>query len=58
MCALRKYYAIRKTKIVDKDGNTIFVSMFNYIVDKNMFFATGEIKIIDDRSNEYYFSAR
>ena len=30
--------------------------MFNYIVDKNMFFATGEIKIIDDRGNEYYFS--
>ncbi len=45
-----------KTEITDKDGNTIVVNMFNYIVDKNMFLATGEIKIIDDKSNEYFFS--
>ena len=30
--------------------------MFNYIVEKNMFLSTGEIKIVDDRNNEYYFS--
>jgi len=45
-----------KTLITDRDGNKISVSMFNYIVDKNMFLSTGEIKIIDDRNNEYYFS--
>ncbi len=45
-----------KTLITDRDGNKISVSMFNYIVDKNMFLSTGEIKVIDDRNNEYYFS--
>ncbi len=44
------------TEITDKDGNKIFVNMFNYIVDKNMFLSKGEIKIIDIRKNEYYFS--
>ena len=44
------------TEIIDKDGNKIFVNMFNYIVDKNMFLSKGEIKIIDIRKNEYYFS--
>ena len=30
--------------------------MFNYIVDKNMFLSSGEIKIIDRKNNTYYFS--
>ena len=28
--------------------------MFNYIVDKNMFLSTGEIKVIDDRNDGGY----
>ena len=45
-----------KTKIIDIDGNTIEVSMFNYIVEKNMFLSKGNIKVKDKNSNEYYFS--
>ena len=45
-----------KTEIIDRDGNVIVVSMFNYIVDKNMFVSTGEIKITDSKNNEYYFT--
>ncbi len=46
----------KKTEITDVDGNIIEVSMFNYIVDKNMFLSTGNIKITDNKKNEYYFS--
>ena len=28
-----------KTKIIDKDGNHIFLEMFNYYVDTNIFFS-------------------
>tara|TARA_Y100001936_G_C16067777_1_gene668394 strand:- start:506 stop:2548 length:2043 start_codon:yes stop_codon:yes gene_type:complete len=45
-----------KTKIIDGDGNTIEVDMFNYLVDKNMFLSSGEIKIKDSKKNEYYFT--
>ena len=45
-----------KTEITDRDGNIILVNMFNYIVEKNMFLSSGEIKIIDSKKNEYYFS--
>ena len=45
-----------KTEIIDKNGNVIVVSMFNYIVDKNMFISTGNIKITDSKKNEYYFT--
>ena len=38
-----------KTKIIDGDGNTIEVDMFNYLVDKNMFLSSGEIKIKDSK---------
>ncbi len=45
-----------KTEIIDGDGNTIEVDMFNYLVDKNMFLSSGEIKIKDSKKNEYYFT--
>ena len=45
-----------KTKIIDGDGNTIEVDMFNYLVDKNMFLSSGEIKIKDSKKNEYFFT--
>ncbi len=45
-----------KTKIIDIDGNIIEVSMFNYIVDKNMFLSKGNIIVKDKNKNEYYFS--
>ena len=37
-----------KTKIIDKDGNQIFLDMFSYATEKNMFFSK-EIKIIHRR---------
>ena len=30
--------------------------MFNYLADKNMFLSKGDIKILDNRKNEYLFS--
>ncbi len=49
-------YSTNETVISDKDGNQIFVSMFNYLTDKNMFLSKGDIKILDNRKNEYLFS--
>tara|TARA_B110000444_G_C18836146_1_gene596066 strand:+ start:200 stop:2539 length:2340 start_codon:yes stop_codon:yes gene_type:complete len=45
-----------KTKIVDKDGNQIFLEMFNYATDKNMFYSKGAIKVVDINQNIYNFS--
>ena len=44
------------TKILDKDGNKISVEMFNYFVNKNMFFSKGKIEIKDINNNNYNFS--
>jgi len=52
----RIIFSDKNTEITDMDGNTILVSMFNYIIDKNMFLSKGEIKIIDNKKNEYFFS--
>ena len=30
--------------------------MFNYLTEKNMFLSKGNIKILDTRNNEYFFS--
>ena len=30
--------------------------MFNYLTEKKMFFSKGNIKIVDNRNNEYLFS--
>ena len=45
-----------KTQIVDKDGNKVFVDMFNYSVLTNIFFSKGTIKVFDINNNNYNFS--
>tara|TARA_B110000971_G_C19982036_1_gene487822 strand:- start:1012 stop:1533 length:522 start_codon:yes stop_codon:yes gene_type:complete len=45
-----------RTQIKDKDGNKIFVDMFNYSTLTNIFFSQGNIKIIDINNNNYNFS--
>jgi len=49
-------YSNDDTIISDRDGNKIFVNMFNYLTEKNMFLSKGNIKILDKRNNEYFFS--
>ena len=39
------------TTIIDRDGNKIFVNMFNYNSIKNILFSKGEIKMIDKNEN-------
>ena len=46
----------KKAIIKDKDGNKIYVEMFNYIIQKNIFFSKGKISITDINNNEYLFS--
>ena len=43
-------------KIVDGDGNQIFVEMFEYLIDKNIFLSKGKIKVLDTKNNKYNFS--
>ena len=45
-------YSKLKTKIIDINGNEIYVDMFDYSIDKKMFFSQGNIKILDNRTNE------
>ena len=45
-----------KTEIIDKNDNKISVEMFNYLIDKNIFFSKGKIKIEDINKNNYNFS--
>lgn len=44
------------TQIIDKDGNKINVEMFNYFVEKNIFFSKGKINVLDINDNSYNFS--
>ena len=44
------------TEIVDKDGNKIFLKMFNYLINKNLFFSNENVNIIDINNNNYNFS--
>ncbi len=44
------------TQIIDPEGNTIFVSMFNYNSIKNILFSRGEIEFRDRNKNIYKFS--
>ena len=46
----------KNTTITDRDGNQITLTMFNYIIEKNMFFSKGQIKVIDVNKNDYNFS--
>ena len=43
-------------EILDKDGNKINLEMFNYIIEKKIFFSKGSIKVIDINNNNYNFS--
>ncbi len=45
-----------ESKILDKDGNEISVNSFKYLIDKNIFFSQGKIKITDIKKNTYSFS--
>ena len=49
-------YSKNKTQIKDKDGNKIFVEMFNYSILTNVFFSKGNIRVIDINNNNYNFS--
>ena len=44
------------TKIIDPDGNTIFVNMFNYNSLKNIMYSKGNIKLEDKNKNVYKFN--
>jgi len=45
-----------KTIITDKDGNKIYVDMFDYSTTNSIFFSKGKIKIIGINKNIYNFS--
>tara|TARA_B100000579_G_scaffold391656_1_gene367033 strand:+ start:1204 stop:3558 length:2355 start_codon:yes stop_codon:yes gene_type:complete len=49
-------YSNTKSVITDINGNKIYTDMFNYLTEKNMFFSQGEVKVVDNRDNEYLFS--
>ncbi len=49
-------YSNSRSIITDINGNKIYADMFNYLATKNMFFSQGEIKVVDNRNNEYRFS--
>ena len=49
-------YSNNEADIIDSDGNTIFVEMFNYSILTNIFFSKGNIKIKDINNNDYNFS--
>ena len=44
------------TKIIDPDGNTIFVDMFDYNSLKNILYSKGKIKLEDKKKNIYNFN--
>ena len=51
-----KIYSNSFTNIIDNDGNTISVEMFNYSIINNIFFSKGNITIKDINNNNYNFS--
>ena len=46
----------KKTTIIDKDRNKIFLESFEYSKGENIFKSIGNIKIIDNKENSYEFS--
>ena len=46
----------QKAELVDKSKNKIFLEMFNYVIDKNLFLSKGKTKMLDINTNEYNFS--
>jgi len=45
----------KKSIFSDQDGNVVYVDMFQYNVEKNLFSSIGKIKIIDQNKNKYFF---
>ena len=41
--------------LIDNDGNTVMVEMFQYQLEKDLFSSIGKIKIIDSKKNKYFF---
>ena len=48
-------FSKNKSTIIDPEGNLIYVDMFEYLVNKNLFSSVGNIKIIDINKNKYSF---
>ena len=39
----------------DNDGNRVETSMFQYLINDNLFSSIGKIKIVDIKKNKYFF---
>ena len=52
----RIIYSNSDSVITDVNGNKIYTKMFNYQVTKKMFFSQGQVKVLDNRDNEYLFT--
>ena len=44
------------TLVTDINGNQIYLDMFDYSVEKKMFFSQGNIEVLDNKTNKYLFS--
>ncbi len=44
-----------ETILTDADGNIVNVSMFQYQVTQNLFSSVGNIKVVDNKNNKYFF---
>ena len=51
----KKITSDQNSTLIDVDGNTIYASMFEYYVTKNIFSSVGKIKVIDSKKNKYFF---
>ena len=49
-------YSETNTIITDINGNQIYLNMFDYSIEKKMFFSQGNIEVLDSKSNKYLFS--
>ena len=51
----KKITSDQNSTLTDVDGNTVYASMFEYYVTKNIFSSVGKIKVIDSKKNKYFF---
>ena len=49
-------YSEMNTIVTDINGNQIYLNMFDYSIEKKMFFSQGNIEVLDSKSNKYLFS--
>jgi len=45
----------QKSILNDEDGNIVYVDMFQYHIEKKLFSSIGEVKVIDQKKNKYFF---